>query len=214
MLLKKRNKIVIDGVGLFPLFQWTCNSTLLYPFKTPIILRRTPSGFCTLPFGPANVYIVTFASPLIFSWPLVKNQRFSKTMQILVWFHHFRKWKKCIQFFFKNLSFFFKIVSRTLCYIYRLKTPFLQNVSFPLAIRTIQNHQKLLFIVQNTMILMNFDDFWSKNTYIYTQNEMTKSTICCPNQSIFIKIHHFASIWRIWFPTPSPKMDLGLFFPM
>ena len=111
---------MVNVIVLFPLFQFLRNSTLLYPFKKDTILRRTSSGFSTFALRPSNVYIVTFATPWIFLKPLVENQHFHKTMQILVVFHHFQ-W--CPR---PNSKNFKKYIT---CYQNRLQNP-LQHLRF------------------------------------------------------------------------------------
>ena len=123
-------EILVNGIMLFPLFHLMRNSTLLYPFQMHRILERTSSAVCTLPNWSANVYIVTFARPRILARPLVKNPHFCKTVKKPMVFQHFQNSKKTHSKFFQNFSFFFKTVSKTLCYIYGFEIIFSTNVDF------------------------------------------------------------------------------------
>ena len=167
-LINSPDKSWTNGIMLFPLFHYTRISTLLYPFKIHTILERTSNGFCTLVFWTSNVYILTFASSRIFSWPLVENPHFCQTVQILVGFHHFRDTLRPHLKFFHFFHHFFQNHPQNPLPHLRIWDHFLTKCWFSTTYAHISKPPKATICCPN---YHNFDEFaWKmikKHIYIY-----------------------------------------------
>jgi len=202
---------------LFSLFECICDPTLLYLFKIQPILERTSSGFCTFAFWSSNVCILTFASHQIFSWPLVENPHFNKTVKNLIGFHQFRNTLgphlKIFHFFF---VFFQNCLQNPLLHL-RFLDHFLTKCSFSTTYTHISKSPKATICCPNYHNFVEISWFFiEKHIYIYADWNckicylLSKSINFHQNPSFCI---HLAYIY-IRIPTPSSKMNFTRGFPM
>ena len=91
---KTPHEILIVGVMVFPLFGDNNHPALVLSIRNASILTSTSSQIWILRFGSANI-TMRGSRPRRFSVrPLMKYQRFLKTLQFLIDFYHF--WNICL----------------------------------------------------------------------------------------------------------------------